>query len=109
MSSTPIATTSCSNLDSIFTSAFQAYKKRTGKDITSHPLATELQTCHSTDAVLAVLRRKFPALEQSQNSDERPSKWLIPTVNVLYAFSATLAGGAGLVNTTIFSLLKLGS
>ncbi|KAI0285162.1 hypothetical protein BC826DRAFT_1189750 [Russula brevipes] len=96
MSSTPIATTSLSNLDSIFTSAFRAYNKKTGKDITTHPLATELQTCHSTDAVLTVLRRKIPALGQSQNSDERPSKWLIPTVNVLYAFSATLAEGVGL-------------
>jgi hypothetical protein len=101
MSSTPTATTSRSNLDYVFTSAFRAYKKKTGKDITSHPLATELQTCHSTDSVLTVLRRRIPALGQSHNSDERPSKWLIPTVNVLYALSATLAEGVGLVNTTI--------
>jgi hypothetical protein len=104
MSTTPTASTSRSNLDSIFTSAFQAYKKKTGKDITSHPLATELQSCNSIDTILAVLQGLVPAREQSQNSDEGTAKWLIPTVNVLYAFSATLAEGVGLVNITMSPL-----
>ena len=97
MSSTPPPSTSRSNLDSIFNSAIQAYKKKTGNDITSHPLATELQSCDSPDAILAVLRRHIPSSDQSQGGHEGFAKFLIPTVNVLYAFSATLGEGVGLV------------
>ncbi|KAI0289147.1 hypothetical protein BC826DRAFT_1107251 [Russula brevipes] len=91
MSTTPTATTSLSHFGSIFASAFQAYKKKTGKDITSHPLASELQSCYSIDDTLAVLQRQIPTPEQSQSSNEGSPRWLIPTVNVLYAFSATLS------------------
>ncbi|KAH9958860.1 hypothetical protein BC827DRAFT_1303029 [Russula dissimulans] len=98
MSSPPTPSTSRSNLDSLFNSAFRAYKKKTGKDITSHPLAAELDACDSPDAILAVLRRQSPALGQSQNDDERSSgtKWLIPTINVLHSFSGALGEGVGL-------------
>jgi hypothetical protein len=101
MSTPPTATTSHSRLDAIFASAFRAYKKKTGKDITSHPLAAELQTCNSPDAVLTVLRNQIPTSDESQSSDEVRTKWLIPTINVLYAFSATLAEGVGLVKITM--------
>ena len=94
--------TSRLNLGSIFDSAIQSYRSKTGNDITTHPLATELQSCHSPEAVLAVLRNQASAIGQSHDSidSENFSKWLIPTVNVLYAFSATLGEGAGLVNRT---------
>jgi hypothetical protein len=101
MSTTPIATTSHSNLDTIFASALRAYKQKTGKDIKSHPLAAKLQACHSPDAILAVLRNQIPTSHQSQSGDEIRTKWLTPTVNVLYAFSATLAEGVGLVKITM--------
>ena len=101
MSSTPSPSTSRSNLDSIFNAALQAYKKKTGKDITSHPLATELQSCHSPDAVLAVLRTKIPSLDQSQSGDERFAKCLTPIINVLYSFTATVGDGVGLVIVTV--------
>ena len=103
MSSTPSPSTSRSNLDSIFNAALQAYKKKTGKDITSHPLASELQSCNSPDTVLAVLRTKIPSLDQSQGGEERFSKCLTPIINVLYAFNATLGDGVGLVIVTMSS------
>jgi len=98
MSSTPSTSASRSNLDSIFNSALQTYKKKTGKDITSHPLATELQSCNSPDAILTVLRKQVPSFDHSEDSNGIFTKWLIPTVNVLYAFSATVGEGVGLVN-----------
>ena len=107
MSDTLIPATSPSNLDPIFTSAFRAYKEKTGNDITSHPLAIEIQSCHSPDAILALLHQQIPLPGQSQSTDERFTKWLIPTINVLYAFSATLGEGVGLVNITNSSLLKI--
>ena len=102
MSSTPSPSTSRSNFDSIFNAALRAYEK-TGKDITSHPLATELQSCHSPDTVLAVLRRQIPSLNQSQSGEERYEKCLTPIINVLYAFNATLGDGVGLVIVTMSS------
>ena len=106
MSSTPSLSTSRANLDSIFNSALQVYKNKTGKDITSHPLATELQSCDSPDAILAVLQRQLPSLDRSTNNDERIAKCLAPIVNVIYAFSATLGGGVGLVIITILPLRR---
>ncbi|KAH9173577.1 hypothetical protein EDB89DRAFT_706276 [Lactarius sanguifluus] len=94
MSQSPLPSASSSNFDSIFRTAFKAYKKRTGQDIISHPLAARLKTCDSLDAILAVLRAQ---VDQSRRDDERLTKWLNPTVNVLYAFSATLGEGVGLV------------
>ena len=103
MSNTPSPSTSRSNLDSIFNAALQAYKKKTGKDITSHPLGTELQSCHSPDTVLAILRRQIPSLDRSQNGEEGFAKCLTPIINVLYAFTATLGDGVGLVIVTMSS------
>ncbi|KAH9053687.1 hypothetical protein EDB87DRAFT_1690062 [Lactarius vividus] len=97
MSQSPLPSTSSSDFDSIFRTAFKAYKKRTGHDITAHPLATLLKTCDSPSAILAVLRAQVEEFDQSRRDDERLTKWLDPTVNVLYAFSATLGEGVGLV------------
>jgi hypothetical protein len=107
MSSTPSASTSRSNLDSIFNSALQAYKKKTGNDITSHPLANELQSCDSLDPILTVLRRQIPSLDKSQSDHEGFTKYLKPTVNVLYTFSTVLGEGVGLVCIATPSLLRI--
>ncbi|KAH8983008.1 hypothetical protein EDB92DRAFT_2106421 [Lactarius akahatsu] len=88
---------SSTSFETIFTSALQAYKKRTKKDIASHPLAAELQTCDSPDAILSVLQAQVQVFDQSRSADDRLTKWLNPTVHVLYAFSATLGQGVGMV------------
>ncbi|KAH9061881.1 hypothetical protein EDB87DRAFT_1576215 [Lactarius vividus] len=97
MSGHPLANYPSSNFESIFKTAFKAYKKQTGRDIMSHPLAAQLKTCDSPDAILTVLRAQVEEFDQSRRDDERLTKWLDPTVNVLYAFSATLGEGVGLV------------
>jgi hypothetical protein len=94
MSQAPSTST---NFETIFTAALEAYKKRTKKDIASHPLATQLQSCDSPSTIIAVLRTQVQVFDQSQSADERWTKWLDPTVNVLCAFSATLGNGVGLV------------
>jgi hypothetical protein len=71
-------------------------------DLASHPLLSSLQSCDSPEAVLTVLRDQIPAFNQSQNRDDGLTKWVIPTVNVLYTFSATVGQGVGLVNIEIF-------
>ena len=107
MSNVPSSSTTRSNLDAIFNTALRTYKNKTGKDITSHPLATELQSCDSPDTILAVLRRQMPNADQSQKADETFEKCLIPTINVLYTLSGTLGEVAGLVIITTSSPLRI--
>jgi hypothetical protein len=81
----------------IFNIALKSYERRTKSDLLVHPLAAQLQDCNSPNAVLALIRQQVQGLHQSQRADERLTKWLNPTVNVLYTFSATLGGGVGTV------------
>jgi hypothetical protein len=99
MSTAPSASTSHSNFVTIFNAALETYKRKTKKDLASHPLLPRLQSCDSPEAVLAVLREQIPVLNQSRNDDDDGlTKWVTPTVKVLYSFSATIGGGVGLVN-----------
>lgn len=100
---------SASRFESIFSSALDAYKRRTSQDLVSHPLLPRLQSCDTPDAIITLLREQIPASTQPQSSGDRFSTCLIPIVNVLYVFSATLGEGVGLVNVTAFLLWDLGS
>ncbi|KAH9061899.1 hypothetical protein EDB87DRAFT_385085 [Lactarius vividus] len=97
MSKVQSTTTSSTDLKTTFRSALEAYKKLTKKDIASHSLVAQLQTCDSPSAILSVLRAQFQALDRPQTADGKFTKWLDPTVHVLYAFSATLGNSVGLV------------
>ena len=91
---------SSSNFQLIVNNALKAYEKRTKKDLLAHPLASQLEACDSPGDILAVLQQQIQGLDQSRSRDERWTKWLNPTVNVLFAFSATLGSGVGLVCST---------
>ena len=88
---------SSSNFQLILDSALDKYKKRTKNDLLAHPLAAQLQSCNSPSAIIDVLQQQLQGLGQSRSSDERWSRWLDPTVNVVYALSSTIAAGVGLV------------
>ena len=98
MPQNPPVTSSNSKYQLIFNNALSAYKKETGKDLTSDPLLRRLRSCDSPDAVLALLREQIPGFDQPGSSDDRLSNWLDPTVNVLYSFSSTIGGAVGLVS-----------
>jgi hypothetical protein len=107
MSAVPSTSTPHSNFVSIFNAALETYNRKTKKDLTSHPLLPTLQSCDSPEAILTVLREHIPAFGQSQNGDDRLTKWVAPTVNVLYLFSATISTGVGLVNIHRFGEIPL--
>ena len=88
---------SSANFQLIFNNALKAYEKRTKKDLLAHPLAVELQNCRSPSAILAVLHQHVQGLDRSPGSDERWTRWLNPTVNVLQTFSDALGEGVSLV------------
>ena len=83
---------SSSNFHLIINNALNTYEKRTKKDLLVHPLASQLQACNTPGDILAVLQQQI----QSRSADERWTKWLDPTINVLLTFSQTV-GTVGLV------------
>jgi hypothetical protein len=97
MSHLPSASTLPSNFDTIFNRALDTYKERTKQDLRSHPLYSRLEACTSSDAILTILREQFTEFSQSQNTDVRFTKWLVPTVNVLYVSSDLLGEAVNLV------------
>ena len=96
---------SWSNFQPIINNALNTYKKRTKKDLREHPLASQLQTCDSPSAILAVLQQQVQGLDRSRSTDVRWTKWLDPTINVLYSFSDILGASVSLVCTT-FAFLR---
>ena len=99
MSTGQKASSTTLNFQPILDKALKEYKRKTGKELTTHPLADEIKDCGSPDAILTVLQGKANELNQSQSSDERLTKWLTPTVNVLNALSVTLGQGVGMVSS----------
>ena len=91
------ASSSSSNIQLIINNALDKYKKRTGNDLIAHPLATQLQFCDSPSAILAALQQQLQGQDQSRSSDDRWSRWLDPTINVLHTLSSTIGAGVGLV------------
>ena len=89
---------SSSRFQVIFQAALKSYQKQTKNDLLTHPLALQLQDCNSTAAILTILRDQVREFDKSHSGDERLTKWLGPTVNVLSAFSATISGGVSLVS-----------
>ncbi|KAH9066763.1 hypothetical protein EDB87DRAFT_1819227, partial [Lactarius vividus] len=83
-------------LDAALNHALSEYKKTTGKQLLDHPLATQMKQCVSVDAILAILRGQAEAFQQFRDGDHRLMKWISPVVSILYAFSATFGGVAGI-------------
>ena len=93
----PEATSPSSDIERIFDTALKSYQKKTKKNLKDHDLFKQLKGCDSPGALLA----KFQATQfddPSQTwSDDRLKRWLVPTLNVLCAFSDTLGEGVSLV------------
>ena len=98
MSQMASTSTASSRFQVIFNDALKLYQKQTKKDLTTHPLASQLQSCNSTTAIIAVLQGQIREFNEACGDDERLTKWLNPTVNVLSAFSAAVSGGVSLVS-----------
>ena len=101
MSTAPHSVVSSSTFQYILDAASKEYKKKTGQDLRTHPFATELEQCNSSDGVLELLQKQADALEETGTSDRTLMKWLNPTVHVLYTFSETIGEGISLVSLII--------
>jgi hypothetical protein len=93
------------NFTAIFQAALSEYESVTGKQLRTHPFATQLGTCDSPQAVSSVLRTQAQAFSNFRKGNERLMECLDPTVHILFTFSATLGEGIGLVCICIRSML----
>ena len=98
MSHSHPTSSSSNNFQLVINNALKAYEKRTKRDLLAHPLVTQLQDCNSPADILAVLHQQVQGINQSRSSEDRWTKWLDPTVNILYTLSETLGEGVSLVS-----------
>ena len=101
MSTNPSTSISQPNFASIFNEALDTYKRKTKKDLASHPLLPRLRSCNSPEAIFTVLQDEIP-FNQFENGDNGLTNWVMPTVKVLFAFSTTVGQGVQPVNIKIF-------
>ena len=87
-----------SRLQALFTVALQDYEVTTGLTLAKHPLAEQLENCHSVESVTALLQYQVQAMREFPGSG-RMMKLIESTVSVLHKLSAidTLGVAIGLV------------
>ena len=80
--------------EALFDAALSMYKKRTGQDLCSHPLAAAINRCGSPDSILAIFQEQARAFDEFRNGDPKLIKWLAPVVNKLHSISETTSAAA---------------
>jgi hypothetical protein len=101
-----------SNFTHIFNAAVEEYKKHSKQDIRTHPFATTFNACTTPDTILDVFRGQAQAFDRFREGEDKLIRWLNPTVQVLFTFSALLGEGIGLVSPEflpriLFQLMSL--
>jgi hypothetical protein len=77
-------------LDAALSEALSEYKRKTGKDLFDHPLATQVQQCDSVLAIKAIFRGQAEAFQQFRDGDQRLMKRISSVVDVLHKFSGDI-------------------
>jgi hypothetical protein len=95
---------STENSSAIFKSAITEYKRVTGNRLDNHPLAAQLDTCDSPDAISNILRTQAQAFSKSRQGDEKLMGCLNPIVHILFVFSGIFGEGVGLVRRLVHQL-----
>ncbi|KAH9981651.1 hypothetical protein BJV74DRAFT_797820 [Russula compacta] len=79
----------------LFEYALQDYENQTGTKLVDHPLAKQLESCHSLDSITAILHEQARSFREFRGDDGRIMKSVKCTVNVLYTLStSTVLGGS---------------
>jgi len=84
-----------SRLRTLFELALDDYELNTKISLAKHPLAQELENCHSVDSITTLLHDQARAFGEFQGRD-RIIKSIKSTVLFLYKLSATAALGDGI-------------
>ena len=77
-----------------FKSTLQAYQKITGIILAEHLLAAQLQSCHSIDSIITLLRYETRAFSDLQpEANDRITKSIESVVSIFYTLSTTASLG----------------
>jgi hypothetical protein len=77
----------------LFGSALQAYEKKTGFTLAQHPLAVQIQSCHSVDDITALLQGQAMTFSDFQASDK-----IMKSIKTIVSILAPLSDAAFLVD-----------
>jgi hypothetical protein len=90
---------SSARFQALFESALQAYERKTGVTLSQHPLALDLQNCHTVDGITILLQGRAQAFTDFRARD-RIMRSIETIVSILAPLSdaASLADGFGLVS-----------
>jgi len=72
----------------LFESALQAYHQKAGVILADHPLAVQLQSCHSIESITTVLQDQAQAFSEFPGND-KVMKSIKSTVSILIRLSVT--------------------
>ena len=75
-----------------FESALEAYEKKTGITLAEHPLALQLQSCHSVEDITTLVQDQASAFGEFRGKD-RIMKSIKSTASILATLSATASFG----------------
>ena len=86
----------------LFELALEEFEMKTKISLVEHPLAQELENCHSVESITAILQNQARSLGEFRGRD-RIMRSIKSTVSFLYKLSsiATLGDGIGLVRPKI--------
>ncbi len=84
-----------SRLSALFECALRDYEQKTKITLANHPLAEQLENCHSVEGLSAILQGQARANSAFQGSD-RIMKSIKSTLSVLTNLSAIAALGDGI-------------
>jgi hypothetical protein len=85
------STTISPSFRSILDAALAGYSKQTGIDLTRHPSACKLQSCHTSREILQVFRDKEMAFRDYRDENRKLINHLFPVGEVVHGFSGTFA------------------
>ena len=90
----------------LFESALLAYEKKTGVALAQHPLAQQIQSCHSAQDIITILQGRAQAFDEFRR--DKIIKSIKATVSILTPLStaASLADASGLVRPEAGSVVS---
>ena len=88
---------SSSSFQALFGAALKDYENRTGIGLVNHPIAKQLEDCHSLDSINVILQEQAKGFCKFRGDNGRLMKSLKCSIDVLYTISTVLGEGISVV------------
>jgi hypothetical protein len=89
---------SSSSFQALFGAALKDYENRTGISLVNHPIAKQLEDCHSLDSINVILQEQAKGLCEFRGDNGRLMKSLRCSIDALYTISTVLGEGISVVH-----------